>query len=158
MEFRLEPKVTAKDMWKLSMRHIYKSMVGVCNVIFAVAIVLLTAKFWNNVEPFLKGLLVFLCILFPIMQPLSVYMRAAKQVQALPQDMVLEIDETGLHITGDNQKSHMPWSRVRGLIKEKGMLILAVDGGRGYMLTDNILGSRKEALISFVESKIKTKS
>lgn len=157
MEFRLEPKVTALDMWKLSMRHIYKSMVGVCNLIFAVAIVLLTLKFWNETEAFIKGVLVFCCILFPVMQPLSVYMRATKQVKSLPQDMILVIDETGLHITGDNQKSHMPWNRIKGLIKEKGMLIFAVDGGRGYMLTDSVLGSQKEALITFVESKIKTK-
>lgn len=158
MEFRFETKVTAWDMWKLSMRHIYKSMVGLCNLIFAAAIIALTYRFWNEVEAFMKGLLVFCCILFPIMQPLMIYMRAAKQVKALPQNMVLEIDNTGLHITGDDQKSHIPWSRVRGLIKEKGMLILAVDSGRGYMLTDRILGTQKEALIAFVESKVKTKS
>jgi len=155
MKFQFEPKVTALDMWKLSMRHIYKSMIGVCNVIFAIAIILLTIKFWSETGAFLKGALVFCCVLFPVMQPLSVYMRAVKQVEALPQDMVLEVDETGIHITGDSQKSHMQWNRVKGFIKEKDMVILAIDGGRGYMLTDRILGTHKDAFISFVEAKMK---
>lgn len=158
MKFRFETKITAWDMWKLSMRHIYKSMVGLCNLIFAAAIIALTYRFWNEVEAFVKGLLVFCCVLFPIMQPLMIYMRGAKQVKALPQDMVLEIDNTGLHISGDNQQSHIPWSRVRGVIKEKGMLILAVDGGRGYMLTDRVLGTQKEAFSNFLETKVSHKN
>lgn len=104
------------------------------------------------------GLLVLCCVTYPIMQPLMVYLRASKQVAALPKDMIITINDTGLHITADNQKAHITWSRVRGVIKNYGMIILAVEDGRGYMLTDKILGTQKEALLEFLESRIERKA
>lgn len=158
MEFQFESNITAWDIWKLSMRNIYRSIVGLCNIIFSVAIILLTIKFWGPNQEFLMGLLVLCCVTYPIMQPVMVYLRASKQVAALPKDMIITINETGLHITADNQKAHITWSRVRGVIRNYGMIIIAVEDGRGYMLTDKILGTQKEALLEFLESKIERKA
>lgn len=155
MEFRFESKISTWDMWKLSMNNIYHSIVGVYNLILAVALILLTVRFWNDMGIFLKGLLVLCCILFPILQPLLIYRRAAKQVSALPKDMTIEINETGLHVTGDGQKSHISWNRVKRVILERGMIILAIESGRGYMLTDKTLGTQKEELLNFLQTKIK---
>lgn len=157
MEFQFINKITVWDIWKLSMRNIYRSMVGISNIVFSVAIILLTFRFWGEMEPFLKSTLVLFCILFPIMQPLMIFMRASKQVAALPKDMVMEINDTGMHITGDNQKSHIPWNRVRRVMKQEGMIILAIEGGRGYMLTDRTLGEQKEAFLQYLESKKQSK-
>lgn len=156
MTFRFESKVTVWDMWKMSMHNIYHSMVGLCNIIFAVAIILLTGKFWDTMGSFLRSVLVLFCVLYPIIQPVMIYMRASQQVKSLPQDMIIEIDETGLHITADSQKAHMPWNRVRGVIKHYGMIIIAVDGGRGYILTDRVLGTQKDTLLEFFETKNKS--
>ncbi len=154
MEFRFANKVSAWDMWKLSMYHIYHSMVGLSNVIFSIAIILLTIKVWNPAQEFLMSLLVLCCVVFPILQPVSVYLRAKKQVATLPKDMVIQVDEMGVHITADSQKADIPWKRIRAVMKERGMVILAADAGRGYMLTDKMLGEQKEAFLGFVESKI----
>lgn len=158
MQFRFENKVTAADIWRMSMYHIYHSMAGVCNIIFSVAMVLLTVKFWNPQEAVLMMILVICCVLFPIVQPIMIYMRAAKQVAALPGGMVFEINDAGLLVTANEQKSHITWEHIRGVIKERNMIILAAEGGRGYMLTDKMLGAQKEALLEFLETKIKRKS
>lgn len=157
MEFRFEDKITALDVWKLSMYHVYHSLAGVCNIVFGVAIVLVTIKLWNPREAMLMSILVFCCILFPVIQPLVVYTRAARQVAALPKDMIYEINASGIHIIAGAQKSHLTWNRVRGVIKERGMVILATDAGRGYMLTDKTLGTQKDSFIQFTESKMEHK-
>ena len=154
MEFRFEDKITALDVWKLSMYHVYRSLAGVCNVVFAVAIICATIKLWNPREGMLMSILLFCCVLFPVIQPLMIYTRAARQMAALPKDMVYEINESGIHIIAGNQKSHLTWNRVRGVIKEHGMVILATDAGRGYMLTDKTLGTQKDSFIEFLESKL----
>ena len=154
MEFQFKNKVSAIDMWKLSMYHIYHSLAGVCNIIFSVAIILVTVKLWNSVEEHIMVLMLFACIIFPVIQPIMIYLKAKKQVSALPQDMVIKINETGVHVTGDNQKSKLPWKSIRGVIKEKGLIIIVAEGRRGYMLTDKILGTDKEPLIKFLDSKI----
>lgn len=155
MVFRFETNITVLDMWKLSMQNIYRSMVGVSNIILSVAIILLTIRFWGSMEPILRSIFVVCCILFPVMQPLMIWKRAAQQVATLPKDMVTEIDDTGIHISTEHQKDHVQWNRVRRIIKQKGVTILAIEGGRGYMLTDRILGEQKEAFLDYIESKTK---
>ncbi len=158
MSFQFEPKVTVMDMWKLSMRRIYSSMLGVCNIVLAGAIIALTYRFWNEMSSFLQVVLLLACFIFPVLQPISIYMRAAKQLKGVPQDLVLEINDTGLHITGNNQKDHIQWKQVKTLLEEKNMVILAVEGGRGYMLTNRVLGAQRNELLDFVNAKIKKES
>lgn len=157
MEFRFEDKITAFDVWKLSMYHVYHSMAGVCNIVFAVAIILVTIRLWNPREAVLMSIFLFCCVLFPVIQPLVIYIRAAGQVAALPKDMVYEINASGIHIIAGNQKSHLTWNRIRGVMKEQGMVILATDAGRGYMLTDKTLGTYKDSFLEFLESKLEHK-
>lgn len=154
MEFRFENKITVWDMWKLSMRNIYGSLVGIVNAVFSVAIIAFTVRFWNALPIFVRGLLVFCCIIYPVLQPIMVYRRSAQQVATLPKDMVYEINDTGLHISADNQKSHITWKQVRRVIKEKNMIILAIEGGRGYMLTNKALGDQREALWDYLQAKV----
>lgn len=158
MNFRFESKISTWDMWKLSMHNIYHSMIGVCNSIFAVAIILLTVKFWDPQKQVLMGLLVLCCVLYPVIQPIAIYMRASRQVKAIPKDMVYEIDDAGIHITVGNQKAHVTWNRVRGIRKEYGMTIIAIEGGKGYMLTDRTLGSQKAEFLEYLESKAEHKA
>ena len=157
MEFRFENKIRAVDVWKLSMYHVYHSMAGICNIVFSVAVILLTVKIWNPREAVFMSFLLLCCILFPVIQPLMIYARASKQVAALPEGMIYEINEKGVHITAGTQKSHLTWSRLRGVMKEYGMIILATEAGRGYMLTDKTLGAQKDSLLEFLEAKIEHK-
>ncbi|MBP3543433.1 MAG: YcxB family protein [Lachnospiraceae bacterium] len=134
------------------MRHIYRSLAGICNIILTAAIILLTAKLWNPQEPVLMVILILCCVLFPVMQPLLIYLRAVKQMEGLPKDMVLEFSEAGLLVTAGEQKSHVPWKGIRGVIKQPGMTILVAEAGRGYMLTDEMLGAQKDTFLAFVET------
>lgn len=154
MEFRFENKITAMDYWKMSMWHMYHSMIGVCNIIVTAALIALTVRFWNS-QVNLRAVFVFICIFFPVIQPVVMYRRAKQQVNALPKDMVMEINKGGIYVIVAQQKMHIPWNQVRGIMKEYGMIIIAVDAGRGYMLTDRALGTQKEAFLEFVETKVK---
>lgn len=157
MEFHFKSEVAAVDLWKLSMYHMYHSVVGVCNVIFTVAAVLLTMKLWNPAEGILMAFLIPACLLFPVIQPALIYLRAVGQVSGLPKNLELELNEYGLHVRSENQTSDIPWNKVKKVLKEPGMLILSVDAGRGYMLTDKVLGTQKADFLTFVESKMAVK-
>lgn len=153
-EFRFRSSVTAWDLWRMSMHRIYHSLVGVSNLVLAVALIALTVRFWDPHQQVLMSLLVLACILFPVLQPVSVYLRAARQVSALPEDLELLIDETGLHTACNGQKNHVSWKQIRGLMQEHGMLILAAESGIGYLLTDRMLGEQKAELITYVEGHL----
>ena len=158
MKYQYKCEVRAEDFFLLSMHRIYHSMAGVCNLIFTVALILLTAKFWKETADLWQILMILGCILFPVIQPIEIYIRSKRQVAGLPKDLELGLDEDGLHVMTDHKKSLISWNKVQKVVKEKNMLIIFSDASHGYMLTDRVVGDTKASLYAFVEAKIEHKN
>lgn len=141
----------------LTMRRIYRTLTGVSNILISLAAIVFTIRYWNPEQGVLMGILILFCVLFPVIQPVMIYIRAAKQVAAMPKDLEYQFDNIGLTVIADGKKSLVPWKEIRGAVKEKGMVILAAGGNRGYMLTDKVLGTQKDAFLEFLDRKLKSK-
>lgn len=155
MDYTFKSFVTPLDFFRLSMHRTYHSIIGVCNIVFTVAVILLTAHFWNRTNDFIEVLLFVGCILFPVLQPLAVYMKAKSQALLVPQDMILKFDDAGLHVTVKEKKETIRWEKIRGAVKEYKMIILFSDAKHGYILTDRMLGSKKEAFYEDIRRRIR---
>lgn len=153
MTYQFKSEVTALDFWKLTMRQTYRSMAGLCNLIFTVAMILLAVKFWNQSNDIVQVLLLFACLLFPVVQPIAVYLKAKGQARALPKDMELKFDDAGLHVAIGTQHEDIRWNKIR-VAKQPNMIIVFSDARHGYMLTNRVLGKEKEEFFAFAESKI----
>ncbi|MDD3367826.1 MAG: YcxB family protein [Lachnospiraceae bacterium] len=154
MKYEFESKVKATDFWKASMYRTYHSLIGVCNAVFSVAVILLTLRFWNQANGVVKILLVLACLLFPVFQPLAIIMRAQKQVNTLPENLIIGFDDAGIHVSTDGQHSDVAWDQVRGVAKEQGLVMLMLSAARGYVFTDRILGTEKDAFLTYVEQMV----
>ena len=142
MEYQYKCRITAWDFFRLTMRQTYRSMAGMCNLVFTVAMILLTAKFWSQSGEVLQVLMLIGCLLFPVIQP-----------AAVPQDVRLTFDEKGLLVTTGGERQHLPWNRLR-VTKQPGMVLVLSGAGSGYMLTNRVLGADREAFWSFVQIKV----
>lgn len=140
------------------MRRIYRSLMGVSNILISLAAIVFTIRYWNPEEKLLMAVLVMFCVLFPVVQPFVIYLRVAKQVKAMPENMVLEVNNAGLNVITKERKLHIPWKGIRRALREKGMIILAAEGSKGYMFTDRMLGEQKEAFLKFLGEKLKQKN
>ncbi len=155
MNYQFTYETKAMDLWQLSMYGMYRSMVGVINIIFTVAMVMLTIRFWSEANLFIRLFLIFGMGLFTVVQPLLVYLRAKKQLSALPTKITLEIDDHGVHVETNNQKSNLKWKTIRGISKKPTLIILYTSAKHGFILTNKVLGSKKEAFYNDVMSKIR---
>ncbi|MDF2614637.1 MAG: hypothetical protein K0S71_2423 [Clostridia bacterium] len=154
MKYKFTYQTTALDLWQLSMYGIYGSMAGLCNVIFTVAMVLLSTKLWEDASIFVKMFLVIGICLFTVIQPLAIYMRAKRQALRLPKDMKIEFDDKGIHIKTEKQSSDLKWSTIKGISKKPTMVVIRSTTKHGFVLTNKVLGKQKEALYNYVVSKI----
>ena len=149
------PYVTrANDLWMISMYNIYHSMAGVTNVIFTVAMILLSIRYFSQVDVILKILLLLGLSIFTLIQPLLIYLRAKKQVDGLPEGMKIALDDKGIHVEKNGQRSILRWSKVQGIKRYPFLLIIFASGGQGYILSNDTLGKEKETLYSFVKSHL----
>ena len=142
------------DFWALSMRRTYSSLVGMCNIIFAVAMILLTVRFWNQANDVVQALLFLACLIIPVIQPFCVYMKAKVQVSVIPQGTELVFEEDGIHVTLGSEQQFIRWNKVKGVRKEPGMVIVYTDVNHGYMLTNRVMGNEKEDFYNYVKAHI----
>lgn len=154
MKFHFKCKIGPWDFWFLSMKKTYSSPVGLVNIIFTLAMMGLSVKFISNVNDFMQVLLVLLCLIFPVIQPIFVYFKAKSQTMLIPANLEFDIDDAGIEVSVGNQKELIKWKRVKGIIKESNMVIIRVDDRNGYFLTNRALGKDKEEFIQFIEGKI----
>lgn len=157
MDYKFKYNPQALDLWKLSIYGIYSSMMAVVNIIFVVAMIILINKFWTSSNIIIKIVLLFGFSLFTIIQPLTIYRRAKKQVSIIPEDMSLGFNKSGIHIKMEGIKSHVKWKDVKGIRFMKNIVIIYTSNNQGYILTDNILGDEKENFIKYLKGKLKIK-
>lgn len=155
MRYQYQSKVRAVDFWALSMYRTYHSLVGVCNIVFGIAMVLLTLRFWNQASDAVQAVLFLACLLIPVIQPLGVYLKAKARASVIPQGTELVFAEDGIHVALGSERQHIRWKEVCGIRKEAGIVIVYTDANHGYMLTNHVLGSDKEAFCRDVDACIK---
>ena len=105
-------------------------------MVFTVAMILFTAKFFRTSGDLMQMLMLFGCLLFPVIQPIAIYLKAKGQAKTMPKDVELSFDDAGLHVTVGKEKESIGWKR------------------HGYMLTNRILGAQKEPFFAFAKERI----
>lgn len=153
MKYRLKCDLRAIDLWRLSMNKIYHSVAGVCNLVYTVALIFVTTKLWNHSGMVWNVLLVLLCSLFLVVQPVAIYFRAKRQVSKLPKEMEVGLDDHGVHIMTSEQVSHLKWKSVKQIRKENNMIIFYTNSASGLMIPNRVLGSRKNEIWNYVTNK-----
>lgn len=155
MEYKYMCDVKASDLWKMAMVRTYKAVIGVVNIVFTVAMILLTFRFWKTAPDILRILMIFGCIVFPVIQPLATYGMCVKQLENMPRDMELKFDDVGVHVSTGGQSELIRWNKVRNAIKRDNMIVVMSDDSHGYMLTNRVLGDQKQEFYEFLCGKIR---
>lgn len=153
MAYQYKSEVTALDFWKLTMRKTWCSVAGVCNIVFTIAMILLAVKFWETSNDILQVLMLFGCLLFPVIQPIGIYIKSGVRAKEIPRDVALAFDDAGLHVTVGKEKQNIPWKNLR-VTKQREMLIVFSDARHGYMLTNRVLGNEKDSFFAYAKAKI----
>ncbi len=155
MSFHYKCGIRPSDFWKLSLSHTYRSPMGMVNIVFTGAMIALAVRFWKTVPDWVQLLILLGVMLFPVIQPFLVYLRAKNQTLTIPADLELTIDEKGILARTGGQQQQVPWKRVTGLILERNMVIIRIDKNSGYFLPNRTLKGEREALVSFLQKHIK---
>lgn len=154
MSYQYQVSIKPIDLWVLSMRRTYRSVLGVCNIVFGIAMILLAVRFWDQSNDVVQAVLFLACLLMPVIQPLGVYWKAKAQVAVIPQGTNLLFSEDGIHVTLGEENEFIQWNKVKGVKKDAGMVIVFTGAGHGYMLTNRVLGSQKSDFYRYVKKHI----
>ena len=156
--YRYTVRPTASDLWQLSMYYVYGSLVGVCNIIFTAAVLALAVAKWSSVGTVYRIVLVLACLAFTVIQPLAIYRKAVKQAKSITEDTELLFDDKGIHVSVAGKKNFVSWKKIKRVSKKPTMIVVFLDTTHGYVLSNRLLGSGRDAFYEFVTSKMAGKS
>lgn len=150
MKFDYKFKNTAGDYFWFYMTNIYSQWTALVNIIFTVAMAFLIANRWSDSHVFFKGIMVFAFCLFPVIQPISIYLKSARQVEGITRETELNFDEIGMHIKVQDHNQLIKWKDYKTTVNRPFVLVPIPDGEHAYILTERILKGQHRELYEFI--------
>lgn len=153
---RFKVQLTAKDLWRFSLYHANKGMMGVFNGIFTAASVFLLVTRWTTLESNYRVMLIICALMFTVWQPATLYYKAMKQSKRpeVKEPMELVFAEDGAEVFQDGKNMNVPWDQIAKVVKTRSMVVVYLDRVHAYLITNEQMGDQKEAFLAMVREHV----
>ena len=159
--YKFNIKITQDDIFNSSLNYIKHSRTFFFDIIFTfVAIIATLYTIFTNsffqLSNFKKILLILCCILFPVVQPIILYIKSgihAKKIENL--EVTLIFDEEKITVFSKDEKSEVDYGNVYNFIKYKNMVVIMYDAIHGQIIPDRVFDNNKDEFYLYVSEKIK---
>lgn len=148
MKYRYTYRNTPGDYWRFYMSNIYHQWTAVINVVFTAAILALIIARFREAHPVFQALMLFALLIFPVFQPLAIYLRARKQALAIKVDTTLTFEESGFGILVKTHRQQIAWKDFHGVTRRADLIVLMPDEIHAYLLPDRVTGEERTALLT----------
>lgn len=164
MRYEYTYRNTPGDYWKFRMENYYRNWTAIVSIVFTLSILALAIARWNATNGLGKAILIILLLVFPLFQPLFIYMTSIRDAQAVQVDTTLSFDTTGMEIKVQKHVQRIPWKsfvpdeKGGGMaIGRKSMLVVVPDQVHAYLLPNRVFKSdaEKKELLDFMIDQLK---
>lgn len=133
----------------------YHSMMAVVNIVFTGAMIALAVARFGSTNILGKILIILAICIFPVFQPLAVYLRSSRDAARVNQeDTHVVFDDAGMHITVKQHEQIIMWRDIYPAVVRKTQVVCAPDGVHAYLLSNRILGDTRDAFIAFHNERV----
>lgn len=158
MQYEFTYKNTPADYWKFYMGNTYKQWTGIVNVVFTAAMIALIVSRWQMTNGLGKTLMVIALLIFPVFQPLAIYLRSVKESASIRPETTVRFDENGMEILVQSHRQHVAWKEFYPPMRRPGLTVVIPDAAHAYLIPDRITGEQKEPLYQFIAQQVNQKS
>ena len=152
-------KMTAKDLFDFSMYNSYSGAMGLFNVIFTFAALVLLIVTWGSTDVYQKVLLAFCVLIFTVIQPAMLHVTSKKQAEmhgfSTPVNLTLTDEKIAVEQAG--VEGEILWSQVWKAARIPSMFILKVGPSHAYLLPNAAVEGREEELLALLKKNLPEK-
>ncbi|MFV0440830.1 MAG: hypothetical protein ACK5LV_06005 [Lachnospirales bacterium] len=151
LDYRLDPI----EPTKMTLKGMYKSMVGIVNIVIIIATIGLLIRFWSDVNIILKVILILCALFFPLIQPIIIYKRFKKQFEQLPEYLKINFNDEAFEVSHENMtgSEKFYWNKITKIHKDESKIIIYVSEYYGYVFTRKSMGEDFKILYDFLLKK-----
>ena len=158
-------KINEKDIFYSTMNYNKSRVTYLFDIIFTFAAFIIVIyniinKTFSNFSIVYQLLLIFCCLLFPVINPAMLYIKSLSHAKKLKDtEITMEFLEDKIILSNEKEKTEVLYENVYNFIKYKNMIVVMYDSIHGQIMPDRIFNingnSIKNEFYEFVASKIK---
>lgn len=155
MEVKFDVKMTQKIMYDFLMNHTYKNISGIAGVLFGLAAFVIMAVTWGNVPEWQSAAYLLFGIWFLLYQPVSLYMKAAKQMKLNPafkKPITYIISEEGITTMQEDKQAQIAWEDMQRVTETKRSLLAYTGKRYSFVLPKECMGEQYETVVEMIRS------
>lgn len=158
-KFSYDIQLNTSDIWWFSLYHSNRGFLGIFNLLFTgMAVYSLVAGF-ADLSVMKRVIFCLMALLFSVIQPLILYMKAKKQAKsdAIQKGIHIDICENGIVVSQAESKAEFAWENVFKVMPRKKMIILYIDAIRGYILPERDIREDREKILELLSAKARVR-
>ena len=165
MMYSFKFKINEKDIFNSTMNYNKSRITYLFDIIFTLAafiIILynLINKTFSNFNIYYRLLLIFCALLFPVIQPILLYIKSLAHAKKLKDiNILMEFNEDSIKLSTNSENTEVLYENVYNFIKYKNMIVVMYDSIHGQIMPERIFmkdgKSIKNEFYEYVASKIR---
>jgi hypothetical protein len=157
---KFHTQLTAKDIFKFSVIFTYFGTSGILAVFMILVGGLMAARgIVLGQGPVYIAMGILIILLFVVINPMMLYMKAKKQVLTNPVYQVQSyytMQEDGIFVEIGEQTGTIEWNRIYKIRHMFGLYILYTGRQQAFVFPEEAMGSEKDRIMQFIEEHVKT--
>lgn len=160
-EININVRMRTKDMYDFLLRHSYSNVSGIIGVILSLCAFVYLIMNYGDLSTAKILLLVFGSLLFTVINPIQLYMKAAQQVKLSPafqEALVYSITDKGVSVKQGGQKVEVKWDEVVKAIETKRNILIYTSNVTAFILPKDMMEGNTNTLRELIKQKIDAKN
>lgn len=157
MQITFDVKIEKKDLFKFLMNNTYRKLTGIIWIIFSLVVVFVTVYTWGTVEIMYSVLLIILASLYTIINPIMLYVKAAKQCKnnaSFKEPLTYTIDDEGITVSQNGEEASAIWDEIWKCHKYGDQIVVYITALRAFVWPVSAIGENYDSLIEVLHEKL----
>lgn len=156
-EITFDVKLKTKDLFDYTMRHTYLSVSGVFSLLISFGSLVVCLVKFRDFQISTIGVLLFIALLFPVIQPALLYMKCRKQVKKskdINEKLTYHITDELITVSQEENKAEIHWYEIRKAVYLKKAIYLYMSPVRAFIFPADQCGGKFDELAGLCRQSI----
>lgn len=159
--YKFNVQINKDDLFQSSLNFAKHSKTFLFDLIFTFVAIIITIytiinKSFFELSDIKKILLIFCCVLFPIIQPIILYIKSAAHAKKIKDlSVTLQFDEDKIKVYSDKESNEVLYENVYNFVKYKNMIVIMYDSIHGQIIPNRVFDNNRDEFYKYVSERIK---
>lgn len=160
MEVKVEARLSKKEMFNFLVRHNYLRFSGICIIVLGIGALLMLLFNLNNKEmsQSYKFALLFISLLFIVVEPIMLYTKAGKQVKkndSVNKPLTYVFSESGFSISRDEESVEHKYEDVMKVVSTKLSVLIYMSPYTAFIIPKKNIGDNFENFKKLITDNVR---